>query len=178
MSTWPAPSTTSFPPNRVPLAAGAPAPEFTLPGPDGAATSFADLTAAGPVLLAFFKTSCPTCLLAMPVVAELERRYGTGIPVVAVTQTSMDATVPWLAAAGFAGPALDDEQGRFAASRAYDVQTVPTLVLVDDGRVAAASEGWDRERMNRWALDLGTRTGRDTAPVSTEADGRPVFKPG
>ena len=162
----------------MPLAPGADAPLFTLPDADGAPTRLAGLTAAGPVLLAFFKTSCPTCGLAMPVVAELERRYGDVVPVVGVTQSKMADTRPWLRAAGFDGPVLDDEQDRYAASRSYDIQTVPTLVLVEDGRVVGTTEGWDRERMNGWAADLGARTGRDASPVSVDGDGRPVFKPG
>lgn len=162
----------------MPLRAGAEAPGFTLPDGDGAARSLDSLAGGGAVLLAFFKTTCPTCRLAMPVVGELERRYGDALPVVAVTQTAVDATRPWLADAGFAGPVLDDEQGRFAVSRAYGVDSVPTLVLVDGGRVAQASEGWDRDRMNAWATELGTRTGRAVDPVSTEGDGRPAFKPG
>lgn len=162
----------------MPLAAGGDAPTFTLPDADGRARTLADVAVDGVTLLAFFKTSCPTCRLAMPVISELERRYGAAVPVVGITQTSMATTLPWLDDAGFAGPVLDDEQGRYAVSRAYDVQTVPTLVLVDGGRVAATLEGWDRDRMNDLARDLGVRTGGDTTPVSTEADGRPVFKPG
>ena len=162
----------------MPLPAGADAPLFTLPDGDGEPRRLADLAASGPALLAFFKISCPTCSVAMPVVAELERRYGDAVPVVAITQSTMADTRPWLEQAGFAGPVLDDEQGRFQASRSYDVQTVPTVVLVEDGRVVATTEAWDRERMNGWARDLGSRTGRDTTPVSTEDDGRPVFKPG
>lgn len=160
------------------LPAGADAPSFTLPDADGTPQRLADLTKSGPVLLAFFKTSCPTCRLAMPVIAELERRYGDAVPVVAVTQSKMADTRPWLDHAGFAGPVLDDEQGRFEVSRSYDVQVVPTLVLVEGGRAATITEAWDREDMNGWAADLGARTGRDASPVSTEGDGRPVFKPG
>lgn len=162
----------------MPLAAGADAPHFTLPDADGRPRRLADLTRSGPALLAFFKISCPTCQLAMPVIAELERRYGDAVPVVAVTQSKMADTRPWLDAAGFAGPVLDDEQDHFEVSRSYDVQTVPTLVLVEDGRAAAVTEAWDREGMNGWAADLGARTGRDASPVTTEGDGRPVFKPG
>lgn len=162
----------------MPLPTGADAPLFTLPDGSGEPRRLAEFLHAGPALLVFFKTSCPTCSLAMPVVAELHRRYGDAVPVVAVTQTKMADCRPWLDEAGFTGPVLDDEHDRFAASRSYHVQTVPTLVLVDGGRVAATTEGWDRDRMNGWATVLGNHTGRDTSPVSTEGDGRPVFKPG
>lgn len=162
----------------MPLATGAAAPPFTLTDGEGSPRSLAGLTASGPALLVFFKITCPTCQLALPVVAELERRYGDAIPVVGVTQTEMPKTLPWLAQMGFAGAVLDDETGRFAVSRSFDIQVVPTLVLVDAGEVVALGQGWDRDRMNQWAADLGARTGRDGSPVSTEGDGRPVFKPG
>lgn len=162
----------------MPLPAGAVAPSFELPDGSGTPRSLDELTAAGPALLAFFKTGCPTCRLAFPVLGELERRYGDAVPVVAVSQTDLAATLPWLVEHGFAGPVLDDERGRFLVSAAYRVGSVPTLVLVDGGRVAATSEAWDRDRMNRWAADLGALTGRPAPPVSTEGDGRPAFKPG
>ena len=162
----------------MPLPVGADAPPFRLVDGDGAPRSLSDLTAAGPALLVFFKTSCPTCRLALPVVAELERRYGDVVPVVAVTQTAMATTRPWLGEQGFAGVVLDDERSQFAVSRAYEVGTVPTLVLVEAGRVAATSEAWDRDRMNAWARDLAARSGREAVPVSTDGDGRPAFRPG
>ena len=134
----------------MPLAEGAEAPAFTLPAGDGTARSLAELTAGGPALLAFFKTSCPTCQLAFPVYGELERRYGDVVPVVAVSQSPLGTTVPWLAAHGFAGPALDDERGGYRVSARYRISTVPTLVVVVDGRVSVTSEAWDRDRANAW----------------------------
>lgn len=162
----------------MPLPAGAVAPDFSLPDAAGSARTLADLAPGGTALLAFFKTSCPTCRLAFPVYGELARRYGDALPVVAVTQTTMADTLAWLDEVGFAGPVLDDEQGRFAVSAAFQVRSVPTLVLVEDAKVAATSEAWDRDRVNAWAEELGRRTGRDGSPVSAEGDGRPVFKPG
>lgn len=162
----------------MPLPVGADAPRFRLVDGEGTPRSLTDLTAGGPVLLVFFKTSCPTCRLALPVVAELERRYGDVVPVVAVTQTAMATTLPWLDEQGFAGLVLDDERSQFAVSRAYEVRTVPTLVLVEAGRVASTGEAWDRDRMNAWARDLAARSGRQAGPVSTEGDGRPAFRPG
>lgn len=162
----------------MPLATGAAAPEFKLLDGTGTPRRLAEFTAVGPTLLAFFKTSCPTCVLAFPVIGELARRYGDAAPVVAVTQSTLATTLPWLEEAGFAGPVLDDERRRFEVSAAYGIRSVPTLVLVDDGHVAATSEGWDRDRMNRWAADLGALTGRDGSPVTVEGDGRPLYKPG
>lgn len=162
----------------MPLAVGSDAPRFELLDAEGMPRGLDDLAIGGAVLLAFFKTGCPTCRLAFPVIGELERRYGDALPVVAVTQSPLAVTVPWLAEHGFAGPVLDDERSRFAVSSAYQIGSVPTLVLVQAGRVAATSEAWDRDRMNGWARDLGDRTGREAPAVSVEGDGRPPFKPG
>lgn len=171
----------------MPLAPGSEAPDFRLPSNDGTQRSLGDLTQGDgrPVVLAFFKTGCPTCRLAFPVYAELERRYGDAIPVVAVSQDPIDKTAPWLRDHGFTGPALDDTgpshgdaSQHYAVSRAYGVQTVPTLVMVEGGAVVASSQAWDRDAVNDWARRLGQRLGRDTSAVSTEDDGRPAFKPG
>lgn len=162
----------------MPLPAGAEAPPFDLLDAGATPRPLDNVASTGAALLVFFKTSCPTCRLAFPVVAELQRRYGDALPVVAVTQTAMSAAVPWLHELGFDGPVLDDERDGFGLSDAYRIRSVPTLVLVEGGRVVATGEGWDRDRMNAWARDLGARTGRDASPVTVEGDGRPLYKPG
>jgi peroxiredoxin len=159
------------------LAAGTPAPPFELPDDGGGTTSLEDLGAGGPVLLAFFKCSCPTCRLAFPVYGELARRYGDAVPVVAVGQDPVATSRPWLDDLGFTGRVLDDTPA-YAASAAYDLDSVPALVLVDGGTVVDASEGWDRDRVNAWDERLAAMTGREPSPVSEDGDGRPPWKPG
>lgn len=161
------------------IAVGERAPAFKLPGSDGSPRSLGDLTASGPTLLAFFKTGCPTCQLAFPVYGEMERRFRDAAPVVAVSQDAMASTLPWLTDKGFDGIALDDVSNKYAVSAAFDVTTVPTLVLVGgDGSVVATAEGWSREDANAIASALGKLTGRPVEPVSTPADGLPPYKPG
>lgn len=161
------------------LEPGMPAPDFRLPGSDAEPHSLAELTSDGPALLIFFRSGCPTCRLAFPVYGEMARRYGDAAAVVAVSQDPVLQVGPWLREHEFSGPALDDSADGYAVSVAYDVQTVPTLVLVGSDRtVAMVAEGWDRDWANRFARALGDATGRSVAPVSTEGDGLPVFKPG
>lgn len=163
------------------LALGSRAPGFDLAAAGGGRDrlSLAELTATGPALLAFFKMSCPVCVLSFPVWGELARRYGDVVAMVAVAQDPLAQARPWLDAVGFAAPGLDDSEG-FATSSAYDLQTVPALVLVSaDGEVLDASEGWDRDRANSWDRDLARLSGRPGAgPVSTPDDGRPPYRPG
>lgn len=163
----------------MPLAVGTRAPAFTLPASDGVPRSLSDLLATGPVLLIFFKTTCPTCGLAFPVYGELVRRYGEDLAVVAVSQDPLIPTVGWLRDLGFEGLVLDDASDRYAVSRSFGVEVVPTLVLVGaDGAVDQVVPAWDRDAINALAARLGGLYGRLTAPVSTPEDGRPAFKPG
>jgi len=54
------------------LSAGKTAPLFELAGVDGRKFSLKESLARGPVLVAFFKVSCPTCQYTFPF---LERLY-------------------------------------------------------------------------------------------------------
>ena len=48
------------------LPPGSKAPDFELPDRDGASHSLSDALRKGPVLLTFFKISCPTCQFQSP----------------------------------------------------------------------------------------------------------------
>ncbi|MBW3609979.1 MAG: TlpA family protein disulfide reductase [Actinomycetota bacterium] len=163
------------------LAPGSIAPDFELPaaGDGRERLDLAELTAAGPALLAFFKTSCPVCVLSFPVWGELARRYGDAVTVTAVAQDPLVKARPWLDEAGFGAPVLDDSDG-FTTSRAYRIETVPTLVLVSgEGEVLSTSEGWDRDRANAWDAELAERSGRPSSgPLSSPDDGLPPHRPG
>ncbi|HEV2766491.1 MAG TPA: TlpA disulfide reductase family protein [Acidimicrobiales bacterium] len=163
------------------LPAGSEAPEFALPaaGDESDLLSLADLTAEGPALLAFFKTSCPTCQLSFPVWGELARRYGDSVRVVAIAQDPLAKAREWLDEREFEAPVLDDSDG-YVVSKAYELDAVPSLVLVDtDGKVLDSSEGWHRDRANAWDANLAELAGRSSpGPLSPEDDGRPPMKPG
>lgn len=163
------------------ISPGSTAPGFDLPasGSDVHRLGLDELTASGPALLAFFKTSCPVCTLSFPLWGELANRYGHAVKVAAVSQDPLAVARPWLVELGFDAPVVDDSDG-YGVSAAYGIETVPTLVLVDKaGEVLSTSQGWDRERANAWDADLAELTGVSSpGPLSTVGDGRPAFRPG
>ena len=53
------------------LTPGSKAPDFELPDRDGAPHSLSDALRKGPVLLTFFKISCPTCQYGVPFISRL-----------------------------------------------------------------------------------------------------------
>lgn len=123
----------------------------------------------GPVVLAFFKASCPVCQMAAPKVAAMA---AGGARVVAVGEDPRPTLVSYRDRYAQQVPTLS-EPAPYRVSSAYGLVTVPTLFLVGgDGLVADAVGGWDREGWNRVSAAAGG------APVSEAGDGLPVFRPG
>jgi peroxiredoxin len=150
------------------LATGDRAPSLELPD---AATgeSVTDPWRDGPVVLAFFKTTCPVCQMAAPKVQAL---VDAGVRVVAVGEDAPGEIRTYAERHGQKVPTLS-ETAPYPASDAFGIDTVPTLFRVDeDGTVRDAVVSWDRDRWNRFAEAAG-----GTA-VSEEGDGLPPFRPG
>ena len=75
------------------LATGTRAPEFELKTLDGKRFSLSEELARGPVVLAFFKVSCPTCQYAMPFLERLYRVYkNKGVTLVGISQNDANET--------------------------------------------------------------------------------------
>ena len=69
------------------LTAGAKAPDFELKAMDGKRFVLREELSHGPVVLAFFKVSCPVCQYAFPFLERLERAYGhQGVRLIGVSQ--------------------------------------------------------------------------------------------
>ncbi len=152
----------------MPLAAGAAAPSFTLPDA-GTGAAVADPWRDGPLVLAFFKVSCPVCQMAAPKVQALAQG---GARVLAVGQDPPDKLAAYAARHGQRVPTVT-EPAPYLVSSAYAITAVPTLFLVGaDGVIADAVGAWDRARWNALAVAAGGRA------VSTDGDGLPAFRPG
>jgi hypothetical protein len=83
-------------------------------------------------LIAVVKQDCPTCRLIVPVLGQLR---AAGVPLTIYTQD--DPSFP-------PGLAPVDDSA-LAASWSLGVETVPALLRVEAHRVAARTEGWQRE---------------------------------
>jgi peroxiredoxin len=150
------------------LEVGDRAPSLTLPD---AATGeqVTDPWRDGPVVLAFFKTTCPVCQLAAPKVQALA---DGGARVIAVGEDPPAKLASYRDSYGQKVPTLT-EAAPYEVSDAYGLASVPSLVLVgDDGSVRDVVESWDRAGWNRLAASAGS------PPISDEGDGLPPFRPG
>ena len=150
------------------------APKAPFRTAEGERLSTADVVAKGqglPVLLAFFKTSCPICQLTWPYLQRLHEAYGgKAVHVVGVSQNDAGSSRAYYAEYGGAtfDLLLDPEPG-FAASNAFDVETVPHLALLSpQGAVLDVFAGWSKNRMQA----LGARFAAKDVPFV------PVVPPG
>jgi len=153
------------------LATGTKAPEFESKTLDGKRFSLNEELARGPVVLAFFKVSCPTCQYALPFLDRLHKAYGKkGITLVGVSQNDATETAAFAKDFGITFPTLLDDTRTYPASNAYGLTNVPTIFWIEqDGEITVSSIGWvkaDFELMNRKMAERGK-----IAPAV-------VFKPG
>jgi peroxiredoxin len=110
-----------------------------------------------PLLLVFFKVSCPTCRLAWPYVQKLHAQYGgKAVHVAGVCQNTAAEGKTYYRDYGKATFDLfiDPEPG-FPASNAYGIESVPHFVLQSpDGKVQKVFAGWSKREMEALAREL------------------------
>ena len=151
------------------LSPGDKAPSFTLPSVDGG-VAVTDPWTEGPVLLAFFKTSCPVCKMVAPMLTKLS---DAGVRVIPIGEDPPDAITVYNEAHDQQVPALSQD-APYSVSRAYELEAVPTVFLIGaDGEIQQSIAGWNRDTWNALAADLGL-----TEPLSTPDDGLRPFRPG
>jgi peroxiredoxin len=153
------------------LAVGAKAPDFTLKTLDGKLFSLNEELGRGPVVLVFFKVSCPTCQYALPFFERLHKAYrNKGISLVGVSQNDAKETAAFMKEFGITFPVLLDDPGSYPASNAYGLTNVPTIFwIAQDGEIEVSSVGWlkaEFEEINRKMAEAGK-----SAPAA-------MFRPG
>ena len=152
------------------LSSGSRAPAFTLNDLNGSPQSLAGILSHGPVLLAFYKISCPVCQMTLPF---LERMAAGSLQIVAISQDDAPATRRFQSRFGGAVPTLlDREEDRYPASNAFGITHVPSLFLVEPGEIISrAFEGFVKKDLE----EIGTLAG--VAPFR-EDESVPAWKAG
>jgi len=153
------------------LATGTKAPEFELKTLDGKRFLLSEALSRGPVVLAFFKVSCPVCQFAFPYLERLHKAYRQqGYTLVGVSQNDAKETSAFNKEFRVTFPVLLDELGRYPVSNAYGLTNVPTLFwIAPDAEIEVSSVGWlraDFDSINRKMAEAG------------KLAATPLFKPG
>src|ERR1700751_118976 len=145
------------------LASGTRAPEFELKTLDGKKFSLSGELARGPVVLVFFKVSCPTCQYAMPFLERLYKSYkNKGVTLVGISQNDANETAAFCKDFGVTFPMLLDDTRTYPVSNAYGLTNVPTIFwIAEDAEIELSSVGWvkaDFELINRKMAEIGKIT--------------------
>lgn len=146
------------------------APDFTLKGIDGSTFSLKDALARGPVVLAFFKISCPVCQYALPVLERIYKAHrNEGATIIGISQDKQRDTAAFMNEYGITFPVLLDDTNSYPVSNAYGLTNVPTIFWVSqEGQIEISSVGWSRrdvEEIHQRMAEL------------THAPAVPLFKP-
>jgi peroxiredoxin len=142
------------------LSSGTKAPDFELKTLDGKNFALRDELARRPVVLVFFKVSCPTCQYALPFFDRLYKAYGhNGVTLTGVSQNNAEDTAAFMKQFGITFPVLLDDIDTYPASNAYGLANVPTVFwIAQDGEIEVSSVAWvkpDFEQINRKMAETG-----------------------
>ena len=140
------------------LTAGEHAPDFRLDDLNGGQRTLSELLADGPVFLAFFKVSCPTCQFTLPFLERMYRGLASGgAKMFTVSQDDAEATREFHKEFGITMPTLlDSARHGYPASNAYLLSYVPSMFLVEqDGTISWSLVGFHKKELEA----LGSRLG-------------------
>ena len=163
------------------LSAGSVAPNIVLQDTKGGQFSLTEELRRGPVLIAFFKISCPTCQFTLP---YLERLYQglkgrNGPSILGISQNSGKDTEAFLRQYGISFPVLLDEPKTYPVSNAYGITNVPTLFYIGpDGIIEVSSVGWSRPDLEEISRRAAQTAALDKIVVIRPSEQVPEFKAG
>ncbi len=109
-------------------------PDFTLTTYDGITFTLSEIMEGRPVLLIFFRTSCPYCIEELPELVQVRQNYGDDLLMISIS-TSGDTDVTLEELAGTNGMDWLIARDTAGVSRDYGIMYVPTHVILDQGRL-------------------------------------------
>jgi peroxiredoxin len=129
-------------------------------------------------LVVFFKTTCPTCMLAFPYIEKIQRAYrDAGLAVWGIAQDAREPSAEFARAYGATFAILTDADLRVA--RVYDPEFVPTTFLIDRaGKIIERVIAFNKIELNRVAKVIAEKLNAPVALTAPDNDGNPPFKPG
>src|SRR5271165_6403926 len=158
------------------LSTGVRAPGFTLSTVQGKPVTLDEALQKGPVVLAFFKVSCPVCQYAFPFLERVYRaNQGGNVTVLGISQDNQGDTKEFMREYGVTFPVALDDTKKYTVSNAYGLTNVPTLFYIaPDGGIEVSSVGWSKADVDEVNAKLATirqqkppvlwRAGEDVPP--------------
>jgi peroxiredoxin len=161
------------------LEAGTPAPDFTLKDLSGNPHSLSETLKKGPVLLAFFKISCPVCQFTFPFIERIFERYGGGAAQIwGISQDDAADTNDFCKEFELTFTAFPDGDG-YPVSNLYRITNVPSLFFVEpDGTIGLSVTGFSKKDLAEISQKVAAANRKQAVPLFAPSDIVPDYKPG
>jgi cytochrome c biogenesis protein CcmG/thiol:disulfide interchange protein DsbE len=162
------------------LAAGTKAPDFELKAMDGKRFSLQEELTHRPVVLAFFKGSCPVCQYAFPFLDRLSKAYGQqNVTLVGVSQDDPKASSAFMKEFGVTFPVLLDIPSQYPVSNAFGLTNVPTVFWIgQDGEIEVSSVGWVKADVEQIGHKMAKAASATPATLFQPGEQVRDFRPG
>lgn len=152
------------------ISIGAKAPDFELKDIDGRIHRLSEALAAGPVVLVFYKSGCPTCQFTFPYIQRIFAKVGgtAGWTLWGISEDDVAETRRFAEEYGITFDLLIDEYP-YEISSAYGLEFVPGIFLIQsDGTISVSEFGFTKAGLNEVA----------GYQFFTANDGLPATRPG
>jgi len=161
------------------LGTGAKAPEISLTSVTGQKMSVTEALKKGPVMVAFFKISCPVCQFAFPLLERIYETYGDAqFTFVGVSQDDARDTRDFVKEFGVKFPVLLDD-AKFTASNQYGLTNVPSVFLIGTGgKIEVSAVGFVKADLENVAAAAARAAGKAPASLFKRGEVVPDYKPG
>jgi peroxiredoxin len=161
------------------LSAGITVPYFQVATTTGERLSLQEALTHGPVLLAFFKVSCPTCQFTFPFLQRLyAQMQEQGVQIWGIVQGKAEDGGRFASTFRVTFPILIDDSP-YKVSQAYGLKHVPSLFLVKpDGRIEISSDGFGKADVLAIQQSLARSLSATPPALFHPTERIPEFKPG
>ncbi len=152
------------------LPAGVQAPDFELRDAGGRSHRLGTALRKGPVVLVFYKGSCPTSQFTFPYIQRIFAGAGQdwGAQLWAISQDDAEETRRFATEFGITFDVLIDDYP-YEVSSAYGIHSVPSVFIIEqDGKISFSDHGFSKASLNRIA----------GSELFTPNDGLPASRPG
>ena len=133
------------------------APDFELKDIAGESLTLSSTLESGPVLLFFFKVSCPVCQMTAPFLERMAS--GKEIKVVGISQDDAEATMAFMRRFGLTFPVLLDlVRTGYVVSNGFGISSVPcTFVVERDQKLSTAYAGFSQADLELLGARMGVQ---------------------
>ena len=162
------------------LVTGTLAPDFTPNTTAGKRVRLHEMLQHGPVVLAFFKVSCPVCQFAFPLYGRLAQAHrDSGATFLGISQNDARDTKAFAREYGVTFPIAIDEAKHYAVSNAYGLTNVPTLFYIaPNGEIEVSSVGWSKADVDEVSAKLAILRGERPPALWHTGEDVPAYRPG